>query len=361
MTHPYQTSLRELATLFLRLGATAFGGPAVHIAMMEDEVVRRRGWLDRGQFVDCLGAVNLLPGPNSTELALHIGFLRAGWRGLLVAGATFVGPAAILVGVAAWAYVRFGTLPPIAGAFYGIKPVMIGILLQAIGSLSNATAPKLWLRTLAIIAFAASLLGMNELAVLALTGAVTAAIQLTTNGRTLSIALVPLAAVFTTFLKIGSILYGSGYVLVAYLRSDFVERLHWLTEAQLLDAVAIGQMTPGPVLTTATFIGYLLGGPLGAIVATVGIFLPAFILVGVCGPLLPRLRRSALAGAFLDGVNVASLALMAGATCRLATSAVVDTTTAGIAMLSAFLLMRLRINSMWLLLAGALVGLVAPR
>lgn len=365
------TSLRELAALFLRLGTTAFGGPAVHIAMMEDEVVRRRRWLRQDEFLDLLGATNLIPGPNSTELAIHIGHARAGWPGLLVAGASFILPAATLVGGLAWAYVHFGTLPVAGAILYGIKPVVIAIVLQALWRLGRVALKTPSLIALGLAATLAVVLGVNELAVLFLAGIIpalvtrldrrgsgTAASWLLWAAAPASTAALPFALwpMFLLFLKTGAVLFGSGYVLIAFLQADFVDRLGWITQTQLLDAVAVGQVTPGPVFTTATFIGYLLGGATGAIVATVGIFLPAFLFVALSGPLLPRLRHSPAFRAGLDGVNVASLALMTVVTWQLGRAALVDPVAIAVAVASGVLLFRYRLNSIWLILGGAAVG-----
>jgi chromate transporter len=437
-------ALRELARLFLRLGATAFGGPAAHVALMEHEVVRRRGWLTREAFLDLLGAANLIPGPNSTELALYIGQRRAGWRGLLVAGTCFVVPAVVIVLGIGWAYVHWHKLPQAERILYGVKPVIIAIVLQALWALGR-TAIKTWsLGALALAAVALSLGGVNELVLLGTAGALLAVIRArrapTRAGRAPSMpasamparagaeataseaaaaercsaedrlkvpgpaqdgqetgkerkspgvasvapwagiaglfsgagvgvgagaatVTVPfsLSALFFFFLKVGAVLYGSGYVLLAFLRADLVERWHWLSEPQLLDAIAVGQITPGPLFTTATFIGYLLGGLPGGLVATAGIFLPAFVFVALSGPLIPTLRASPVAGAFLDGVNVASLALMAHVTARLAVTALVDVPSVLVAGLSLVLLFRWRLNSLWLLLVGGLVGWVGMK
>jgi chromate transporter len=387
--------LGEVARLFLKLGSIAFGGPAAHIAMMEDEVVRRRRWLSRAEFLDYLGATNLIPGPNSTEMAIHIGHRRAGWAGLVVAGTCFILPAACLVGVIAWMYVRFGTLPAVTGLLYGVKPVVIAVVLQAIWGLGRAALRTRLVTVVGIAALVAAALGVHELLVLFGAGAVMAiaarvilapgngvpVVGLLMNpgdrqgpirGITSSVAATgvvaaaagmaapfSLWALFGVFAKIGAVLFGSGYVLLAFVRADLVERLGWLTERQLLDAVAIGQVTPGPVFTTATFVGYVLAGAPGAAVATIGIFLPAFIFVAISGPIVPRLRRSALAGRVLDGVNVGSLALMTMVTWHLGRSALVDPLTILVAVLSALLLLRFRTNSAWLVLAGAGVGLLA--
>ena len=384
-------SLKELALFFLRLGITAFGGPAAHIAIMEDELVRRRKWLSREKFLDLLGASSLSPGPSSSELAIHIGYLRAGWAGLVIGGVCFISPAAILVGIIAWAYVRFGHLPAVAALLYGVKPVVIAVILQALWGLGR-TAAKSWLLAMAgAICVALSFAQVNVLAILFGTGAILAGIHSAAKNRrgkqrvstltfvsawrgvrgglarifpwagaTGAAAVVPgMWPLFLVFLRIGSIVFGSGYVLLAFLRADLVVHRAWVTDAQLVDAVAIGQVTPGPVFTTATFLGYLLRGPMGALVATIGIFLPAFILVAISGPLIPLIRRSTTAGAFLDGVNVASLALMAAVTYQLGHSAIVDWLTASLVIASAVLLLRFRINSAWLVLGGAVIGVAA--
>jgi chromate transporter len=360
--------------LFLRLGTTAFGGPAAHIAMMEDEVVRRRGWLSHESFLDMISACNLIPGPNSTEMAIHIGHRRAGFAGLAVAGVCFIVPAALITVALAWAYVEFGSRPQMAGVLYGIKPVIIAVVVQAIWRLANSALRTRFLIGLSVVASAAAFVGIDEMVILLTAGAI--AIVTTRMRGSLALGLgsgtiistssaaavtapFSLSGLFLIFLKIGSVLFGSGYVLLAFLQADLVDRTHWLTQAQLLDAVAIGQITPGPVLSTATFVGYLLGGKAGAVLATVGIFLPAFSFVSISGPLLPRLRRSPIAGAFLDGVNAGSFALMVVVTWQLGRAAVVDVTTTVLALLSAILLLRFRINSAWLILLGGAAGALA--
>jgi chromate transporter len=378
-----RTSLAELASLFLRLGTISFGGPAAHIAMMEDEVVRRRQWLSRDDFLDLLGATNLIPGPNSTEMAIHIGHRRAGWPGLLVAGCCFILPATLIVGVISWAYVRFGSLPQAKALLYGVKPVVLAIVLQAVWRLGRSALKTKLLMTLGVANAALSFLGVNELAILSGTGMMMAIHSLASGKKGASTGFlsgswsgIPIAAatatagpavaaatfglwpLFLFFVKIGSVLFGSGYVLLAFLRADLVDRLHWLTEGQLLEAIAIGQITPGPVFTTATFIGYILSGAPGAILATAGIFLPAFIFVAISGPLVPRLRRSPAAGAFLDGVNAASLALMAVVMIQLIRAAFVDLPTIVIGSAAAFLLLRYKLNSMWLVLGGTIAGIL---
>jgi len=363
-------SLAEIALLFLKLGTTAFGGPAAHFAMMEDEFVRRRKWLSHQEFLDRLGASNLIPGPSSTEMAIHIGFSKRGWPGLIVAGCCFIVPAAVLVSLIAAAYVRYGSLPQVERILYAVKPVVIAVVAQAFWSLARSAVKSAWLAAIGVICTVACLFRAQELVLLAAAGIAAGAPVLVRSRRAAMILLAPIAAVasrpgavpftlsrlFLTFLKISSVLFGSGYVLLAFLRSDFVDRLHWLTEKQLLDAVAVGQVTPGPVFTTATFIGYIVGGTRGAAVATVAVFLPAFILVAASGPLIPRVRRSATAGAFLDGVIVGSLALMGVVTWQLGRAAIVDVITTAIALASAILLFRFRVNSAWLVLGAALVG-----
>lgn len=368
----HKTSLLELALLFLRLGTTAFGGPAAHIALMEDEVVRRRGWMTHQEFLDLLGATNLIPGPNSTEMAIHIGHRRGGWKGLCVAGASFILPAVLIVTAVAWAYVRYGSVPHVTGILYGIKPVIIAIVLQALWSLGKTSIKTKFLAAIAVVALILTILGTHELLILLGAGLLVGIWCLVSHrrGSTLSLSATPLAIflssgatstfglwpLFLFFLKVGAVLYGSGYVLLAFIRADLVERWHWLTESQLLDAIVVGQVTPGPVFTTATFVGYVLGGPRGALVATIGIFLPAFFFVAVSGPLVPRIRRSPTAGAFLDGVNAGALALMIVVTFQLGRAALIDLPTIALALLSAIILFFFRVNSVWLIIGGAVVG-----
>ncbi|MDB4990738.1 MAG: Chromate transport protein ChrA [Myxococcaceae bacterium] len=373
-----RTSLAELALLFLRLGATAFGGPAAHIAMMQDEVVRRRQWLTEDRFLDLLGATNLIPGPNSTELAIHIGWDRRRWSGLLVAGVSFIAPAMVVTAAVAWSYVHYGKLPTAAWLLYGIKPVIIAVVVQAILGLAPRAAKTARLRLLGGCAVLLAANGVDEIAVLMGVGALSVALDAHRSktaesrlrqwmpfvpalGSAGAASLVTLSSLFWVFLKIGSVLFGSGYVLLAFLRTDLVERLHWLTEAQLIDAVAVGQVTPGPVFSTATFIGYVLAGPDGALVATAGIFLPAFVFVALSGPLVPRLRASPSAASLLDGVNVASLALMAVVTAQLARAALIDVPSTVLASVAALLLVRFKLNSTWLVLGGAAAGWAVHR
>lgn len=378
--HQQNQRLRELAQVFLRLGAIAFGGPAAHIAMMDDEVVKRRQWLSRENLLDLIGVTNLLPGPNSTELAIHIGYERAGWAGLLVAGSCFILPAMILVWLLAIVYVRYQTVPQVEWLLYGIKPVIMAIVLQALWKLGKKAAKDTPTTVAGIMAIAAYFAGFNEILLLMFIGIVVMLIKNWQNGdqTTNGLYLLPLSemlaqlglggattavsigwvSVFWFFLKIGSILYGSGYVLLVFLQRDLVERNHWLTSQQLLDAVAIGQVTPGPVLTTATFVGYLLAGNAGAIAGTLGIFLPAFVLVGIVNPWVRTLRQSPWTGGFLDGVNAASLGLMVGVTYTLGRAAIVDWLTIIVAVFSAIAVFQFKINSAWLVIAGGAIAVI---
>lgn len=401
--------LPEIAALFLRLGLTAFGGPAAHIAMMRDEVVVRRKWISDEGFLDLLGATNLIPGPNSTEMAIHLGFLRGGLSGLVVGGASFILPAFFMVLGLAWVYVRYGSTPQAEWLLYGIKPVIIAIVIQALWSLGKKAVKSAWLGVVGAAVFVSYFLGVNEILLLVGAGLLVAAVQnahrlrpgkgfwswMVVNAwfrqaqpvETLrvsirewaskiaflsetqlwasslvkplgSLAAIPysLPILFLTFLKIGSILYGSGYVLLAFLQRDLVVRLGWLTSQQLIDAIAIGQVTPGPVFTTATFIGYYLGGFSGAVAATLGIFLPSFIFVAISNPLIPRIRHSAFAGALLDGVNIASLGLMAAVTWQLGQAAIIDPLTIVLALAALVAIFQFKVNSFWLVVGGALAG-----
>jgi chromate transporter len=372
-------ALREVGALFFQLGWIAFGGPAAHIALMRREVVIRRKWLTEQQFLDLLGASNLIPGPTSTELAIYLGYARAGRLGLVLAGALFILPAMLLVLVLAWAYGRYGSTPQVGAILYGIKPVIIAVIVQAIYALLP-TAVKTWrLGAVVVLSAALYLLGFNPLiplfglSILVMLAENRARLARTTSlGRMSAVPLTPavapvavgavgfsLVVLFLTFLKVGATLYGSGYVLLAFLRHDFVHRLGWLTDHQLLDAIAVGQFTPGPVFTTATFIGYLTGGWLGGIVATVGIFLPAFIFAAAVYPVVPRLRASPWAASFLDGANAAALGLMVAVVWQLARSSIIDPLTAILGLLAAVVLIRSQVNSAWLILGGAVVGLIA--
>jgi chromate transporter len=375
-----QQRLKELAIIFLKLGTIAFGGPAAHIAMMDDEIVKRRGWLSREKLLDLLGITNLIPGPNSTELAIHIGYERAGTWGLLTAGTCFILPAMLLVWALASIYTQYQTVPQAEWLLYGVKPVIIAIVAQALWKLGKSAAKDVLTIAAGIVVVVLFTAGVNEILLLLLAGL---GVTLVKNwqsrsswrGLWLPLPILPSGilaqvsgavvaspswmTVFLSFLKIGSVLYGSGYVLLAFLQKDFVERSHWLTSQQLLDAVAIGQLTPGPVFTTATFIGYLLAGNAGAIAGTIGIFLPAFVWVAIVNPWVPKLRQSSRFSAFLDGVNAASLGLMAVVTWELGRSALMDELTIVLAILSAIAVFRFKVNSAWLVLGGALIGFLA--
>ncbi|HEX8981633.1 MAG TPA: chromate efflux transporter [Ktedonobacterales bacterium] len=393
-------TLREVISYFLRLGFTAFGGPAAHIAMMREEVVQRRKWVSDQRFLDLLGVINLIPGPNSTELAIYLGYERAGWLGLVAAGVCFIGPAMAIVLALAWAYVHYGAAPQIGWLLYGIKPVVIAIIVQAFVGLARTAMKGVVAVALAIAIIALYLFNVNTLLLLfggalaywlvtmgrrrwaggtTLTvglpaisvagwlrgaGARLAASPLASAGTlaaTTSVAATPISVttLFLTFLKIGALLYGSGYVLLAFLRTDFVQRLGWLSDRQLLDAVAIGQFTPGPLFTTATFVGYLVAGWQGALIATLGIFLPSFVYIALFWPVASWLRRATWSATLLDGLNIAALALMAGVGVQLGHAALVDTVTIGVAIIALVILLRWKINSAWLILAGAAVGLLA--
>ena len=367
--------LREVAALFFRLGLTAFGGPAAHIAMMREEIVKRRKWVDDRHFLDLLGATNLIPGPNSTEMAIHLGFVRAGWAGLIVGGVCFIVPAMLMVMAIAWAYVRFGTTPEATWLLYGVKPVVIAIIVQALWGLGQKAVKGPLTAVIGLAVLILYFLGVNEIALLFAGGFVAAVVKNLRDLRkaNLSGIIAPLGGLslpiavaapfsvshmFLIFLKIGAVLYGSGYVLLAFLRADFVTRLGWLTDRQLIDAIAVGQVTPGPVFTTATFIGYILGDVPGALLATIGIFLPSFVFVAISNPLIPRLRHSPGMGALLDGINIASLGLMAAVTIQLGRASFIDPLTIAIAVVTAVLLFYFRVSSTWLVMGGAVVGLL---
>ncbi len=325
---------------------------------MRDELVRRRKWLSDRELLDLLAVANMLPGPNSTELAMHLGRERAGARGLVVAGAAFIVPAALLTGVLAWAYVTYGALPEVRAVLHGVQPVMLAIVAQAVVSLSRAALTDAYRIALAVAVIAAASFGGSEI-VLLFGGGIAMASLAAARERLRAVEPVSLLALAGIFLKIGAILYGSGYVLLAYLRDDFVERTGWLTDVQLLDAVIAGQATPGPVLSTATFVGYVVAGPAGAAVSTVAIFLPAFIFVALSGPLLARVRTSKPLSAGLDGLVVASLGLMAVVSVELARAAIVDALSVVLLALALALLVLTRVNPAWLIAAGAAAGLAA--
>lgn len=385
--HPERPGrLKEVTLVFLRLGFIAFGGPAAHIAMMEDELVTRRRWIDRQHFLDLVGATNLIPGPNSSEMTMHIGFERAGWPGLFAAGASFILPAFLITWIFAWLYVQYGSLPEVEPFLYGIKPAVIAVILGAVWKLGKKAVKDWRFAVIGTVIAAAVLLGVGEIWAL-LVGGVAGAIWLRASGvgdsgsagRLLPILFlqtrpdstaaagavaagaagivgISLWKLFFFFLKIGAILYGSGYVLVAFLEGGLVRDYGWLTQSQLLDSIAIGQFTPGPVLTTATFIGYILSGTPGAVVATLGIFLPSFFFVLLLNPVIPRLRRSAWASAFLDSVNVAAVALMLAVTIQLGASTLVSWPAWLIAIAAAVATIRYKANPAWLVLGGGIAG-----
>jgi chromate transporter len=393
---PKRERLLELAVVFSKLGIIAFGGPAAHIAMMDDEVVKRRQWMAREQLLDLLGITNSIPGPNSTELAIHIGLERAGWQGLIVAGICFILPAMLMVWALAILYAQYRSLPEVGWLLYGVKPAIVAIVLQALWKLGKSAIKNTQTFCAGLVVAVLSFAGNNEILLLVIAGLAVMLIsrwRIAKSADRSAILFLPVSAnfasslasitspastaastigsaasantaptwiaVFLFFLKIGSVLYGSGYVLLAFLQQELVERNRWLTSQQLLDAIAIGQITPGPVFTTATFVGYLLAGHLGAIAGTVGIFLPAFVLVAAVKPWATKLRRSPWASGFLDGVNVASLGLMAVVTWQLGRTALVDWMTAGIAIASCVALFRFQIDSAWLVIGGGLIGLLA--
>lgn len=373
MAEPSRSArLREVITVFLKLGLIGFGGPAAHIAMMRDEVVRRRRWLDDQAFLDLLGATNLIPGPNSTEMTIHLGYLRAGWPGLLAGGLCFILPAMTMVLALAWAYVRFGSSPAAGWLLYGVKPVVIALIACALWDLGRKAIRTVPTALTGLAVLVLSFLGINEIVLLFAGGLFVVLATVGRGFRTRLAAWAPLlplgisaaaapafslSLLFLTCLKIGAVLYGSGYVLLAFLRADFVTRLGWLTDQQLLDAIAVGQVTPGPLFTSVTFIGYLLAGLPGALLATVGMFLPSFVFVALTHPLVPRLRQSVWLGALLDGVIAASLGLMAAVTLQIARASLVDVPTVVLALLAAAALLRLRLNTTWLVIGGALAGL----
>jgi chromate transporter len=359
----------EIATAFLRLGLVSFGGPAAHVALMERELVDKRKWLTREELVELYGAANLIPGPNSTELAIHIGYKRAGFPGLVAAGVCFILPAALLTLLLAWIYVRFGALPAAGALLAGLQPAVMGVVAAAVARFAR-TALKGW-PELAVCAgaCAAGALGVQELWVLLGSGLLLALPSMRRSGALAIFPALPLAAagapslggIFLVFLKIGSILYGSGYVLFAFLRTELIANRGWLTERQLLDAIAAGQVTPGPVSSTATFVGYLLHGTAGAGVATLGMFLPAFLFVAVSAPLLGAMRKSPALAAFLRGVNAASIGLVAAVLFDLGGAALGWPPAWGIAAISLALAFATRAEPTWLLAGGAAAGLILHR
>jgi chromate transporter len=373
--------LKEVALLFLRLGATSFGGPAAYIALMHHEVVVRRKWLDDQQFLDIMGAVNLIPGPNATEIASHLGLIRAGWPGLIAAGGLFILPGTAAILAVAWAYVNYGSLPQVAWVLYGVKPAVIAIIVQAVWSLAGKGIRKPLLIIVGLAVLVLYLLGINEILLLLGGAALVLLVQsglqwikrpssgllivpalfwkMPFSGLFTSITSFSNTTLFLTFLKMGATLFGSGYVLLAFLNSEFVTNLGWLTHAQVVDAIAVaGQITPGPVFNSAAFVGYLLGGWPSALLAVLGIFLPSFIFVGLLSRFLPAMRKNRFAGYLLDGINAASLGLMAAVAIHLGMEVITDLFTIFLALGALFLLIKFKISSVWLVLGGGALGAV---
>jgi chromate transporter len=369
--------LKEVALLFLRIGATAFGGPAVYIAIMQRETVRNRHWLSDQEYLDMVGAANIIPGPNATEMALYLGLVRAGWSGYAAAGLLFIIPGMLATLALAWVYVTYGSLPQVGWVLYGVKPVVIAIVVQALWDLGRKAVknPLTAIVGIAVVVF--YFFKLNEIALLFAGAAIVLLYQsgqhFIKNGfpALLAAPIVKIPAVivtaiaapfsqttlFLTFLKIGAVLYGSGYVLVAFFNSEFVEKLGWITHHQLLDAIAVGQITPGPIASSATFIGYLMGGWQSALLATLAFFIPSFIFVALISRIMPYLRKKWWSGSFLDGVNVASLGLMTAVTWELGRAGVIDWFTIALAIGALFLVFRYKVNSTWLILGGALLGI----
>jgi chromate transporter len=366
--------LAEIGQAFLRLGFVAFGGAAAHIAMMQEEFVARRKWLTREDFLDRVGAVSLLPGPSSTELAIYLGQLRGGFAGLLIAGCAFILPSAFLVGTLAWIYQRYGSAPQIEALLFGVKPVVVALIVQAVWSLGRVALKSIELGVLGAVVLGLAAWHVSAIALLIGAGVAwivterfggKQSIRMSAGGILAQgaasaggVSLPTVAGVFFYFLKVGAVLFGSGYVLLALLRSDLVEHLHWLTESQLLDAIAVSQGTPGPFFTVATFIGYVIAGWRGAVVGTLGMFLPAFAFVAITSKYLPRLRKSPIAVAFLDGVNAAAVALMAFVGWQFARETVLSVSSILICVVAGVLLLRFKVNSAWLILGGAVTGIV---
>ena len=359
-----EVDYKDIAWLFLRLGTLGFGGPAAHVSLMQRETVLKRGWLSREEFLDLLGAVNLMPGPSSSQMAIFLGFRRAGWIGLLLAGLCFVLPAALITLAIAWVYQRYGGLPRAQGLLAGVRPVVVVIIVDAIWRLGQTAFRSWWLASLGVLALIALFAQANPLLVMLSSGVMAIAVQELRSRRrsrsssSLAVAPVALWPLFLVFLKIGAIVFGSGYVLLAFLRADLVTNLHWLNERQLLDSVAAGQITPGPVFTTATFIGYVLAGVPGSIVATAAVFLPSFALIAISGPLLKKVRGSPIMAALLDGVNVGAIALMAEVCIQLGRSAMVDWFSYTLAALAAVLVFWKGVNPLGPIAAAAVIGLL---
>lgn len=370
-------SLKEIGLLFFKLGLIAFGGPAAHIAMMEEEIVSKKKWMNRQHFLDLIGVTNLIPGPNSTEMAIHCGYYKAGIPGLITAGLAFILPAVLITGVLAYLYVNFGTLPELQPFLYGIKPAVIVIILNAVYKLSIKAFKGWKLIFIGISVAVINFLGMNEIYSILLGGIFGALFILLSERKKKLNSILPieiffiisffiqaieknelsLTKIFLIFLKIGAVLFGSGYVLVAYLDGEIVQGLQWLSRQELLDAIAIGQITPGPVLSTATFIGYQLSGISGALIATAGIFLPSFIFVLIVNPIVPKLRNSKIFSVFLDAVNVSAIAVMFIVGIKLGAEVLIDWRSWLIALLSAAAFFKIkRINSAYIVLSGAITG-----
>lgn len=353
--------LYEIFKVFFRLGFTAFGGPAAHIGMMDEEVIEKRKWISREKFMDLIGATNLIPGPNSTELAIFLGLERGGPLGLLIAGVSFIFPAMIIILIFAIIYVKFGTIPQVSSILYGIKPVIMAIIIQALYRLGKSVIKNKISVLLALGILGLYFLGITEILLLAISAVLMLIIRSfkSIKQRFYSISLIPLSLVFLIFLKIGSVLYGSGYVLLAFLEAEFIEKYGLLTMEQLLDAIAIGQFTPGPVFTTATFIGYILRGIPGAVLATMGIFIPSFLVVLAINPIIPKLRKSKIMSSMLDGVNIGSLVLMTIVSLKLGQASLKDPVTIVMFILSFLVLMKYKINSAWLIIGGGAIGWIS--
>lgn len=357
--------LIEVAKLFFKLGCIAFGGPAAHIAMMEDEVVKKRKWITHEHFLDLIGATNLIPGPNSTEMTMHCGHEKAGWKGLFVAGFCFIFPAVIITSVFAWLYEQYGQLPNVKPYIYGIKPAVIAIIVMAGFRLGKKAIKNTFLIILGLFALTGCLLGLNEIIVLLGCGLIGFAFYFFNKKNKALNSLIPIIffqtstgtlKILLTFLKVGALLYGSGYVLFAFLDSELVAN-GWLTQQALIDAVAIGQITPGPVLSTATFIGWQMNGITGAIAATIGIFLPSFLFVLILNPLIPKMRKSKIIRAILDAVNVAAVALIIAVCIEMAKDTLIDWRTIIIAIVSlATVFIFKNLNSAFIVLGGATIG-----
>jgi chromate transporter len=350
------TTLKEIFLLFLKLGSISFGGPAAHIAMMEDEVVRKRRWMTHEHFLDLVGATNLIPGPNSTEMTMHCGYEQRGWKGLLVAGASFIAPAILITGLIAWLYQQYGTLPDAEKFIYGIKPAVIAIIANAAIPLGKRAFKNSTLIFLGIAVLIATLFGVNEIYALFSAGAVGMLFHIGNKAKERTLSVVPGLQILLIFFKTGALLYGSGYVLFAFLDAELVAT-GLLSREVLIDSVAAGQFTPGPVLSTATFIGWQMGGLSGSLLATLGIFLPSFLFVALLNPLLPRLKKSKLFSAFLDAVNAASVAVIVTVCIKMGMDALTDWKSTMIALVSmASLLYFKRLNSAFVVLGGALAG-----